>query len=61
MSQPYLEYLRHILNEINFIMDQSCRLELEEFLTNEVLKRAIVRSLEIIGEAVKRLPAEIRE
>jgi uncharacterized protein with HEPN domain len=42
-------------------MDQSCRLELEEFLTNEVLKRAIVRSLEIIGEAVKRLPAEIRE
>jgi uncharacterized protein with HEPN domain len=61
VSQPYLEYLRHILNEINFIMDQSCRLELEEFLTNEVLKRAIVRSLEIIGEAVKRLPAEIRE
>ena len=61
MSQPHLEYLRHILNEINFIMDQSCRLELEDFLTNEVLKRAIVRSLEIIGEAVKRLPAEIRE
>jgi uncharacterized protein with HEPN domain len=61
VSQPYLEYFRHILNEINFIMDQSCRLELEEFLTNEVLKRAIVRSLEIIGEAVKRLPAEIRE
>jgi uncharacterized protein with HEPN domain len=42
-------------------MEQSGGLEPEEFLATEVLKRAIVRSLEIIGEAVKRLPAELRE
>jgi uncharacterized protein with HEPN domain len=42
-------------------MEQSGGLEPEEFLANEVLKRAIVRSLEVIGEAVKRLPAELRE
>jgi uncharacterized protein with HEPN domain len=61
VSKPYLEYLRHILHEINFIAEQTYGLEPEEFLTNEVLKRAIVRSLEIIGEAIKRLPAELRE
>ena len=42
-------------------MEQSGGLEPEEFLANEVLKRAIVRSLEVIGEAGKRLPAELRE
>ena len=61
MSKPYLEYLRHIVHEIDFIMEQSHGIEPEEFLANDVLKRAIVRSLEVIGEAVKRLPAELRE
>jgi uncharacterized protein with HEPN domain len=42
-------------------MQQPRGLEPEEFLANDVLKRAVVRSLEIIGEAVKRLPAELRE
>lgn len=30
----------------------------EEFLSNETLKRAIERSLEIIGEAAKKIPEE---
>ena len=30
------------------------------FLTDETLKRAFVRSLEIIGEAVKQVPDEFR-
>ena len=42
-------------------MEQCGGLESEEFLATEVLKRAIARSLEIIGAAVKRLPAELRE
>jgi uncharacterized protein with HEPN domain len=53
--------LRHILHEIHFIIEQSYGLDSEEFLANDVLKRAIVRSLEVIGEAVKRLPEELRE
>lgn len=32
----------------------------EDFLTDETLKRAAVRSLEIIGEAVKKLPDDFR-
>jgi len=37
-----------------------CGLKLEEFLANETLRRAAVRSLEIIGEAAKKVPEEFR-
>jgi len=33
---------------------------LEEFLANETLRRAAVRSLEIIGEAAKKVPEKFR-
>ncbi len=32
-----------------------------DFLQDDTLQRAFVRSLEIIGEAVKKVPLEIRE
>jgi uncharacterized protein with HEPN domain len=61
MSKQNQEYLKHILDEINFLLENSKGLKREDFLNNEVLKRAFVRSLEIIGEAVKKLPVELRE
>jgi uncharacterized protein with HEPN domain len=54
------EYLNHILDEIEFILTQSKPLDFDSFLRDETLKRAIVRSLEIIGEASKKLPEEYR-
>lgn len=32
----------------------------DDFLEDETLKRAVVRSLEIIGEATKKIPADIK-
>ena len=32
----------------------------ENFIEDETLKRAVVRSLEIIGEATKKIPADIK-
>ncbi|MCC7506089.1 MAG: DUF86 domain-containing protein [Saprospiraceae bacterium] len=32
----------------------------DDLIDNEVLKRAIVRSLEIIGEATKKIPADVK-
>ena len=32
----------------------------EDFLKNDTLKRAVVRSLEIIGEATKKIPADFK-
>jgi len=48
-------FLRHILDEIKFLGDHCKGLELHELMEDEVLKRACIRSLEIIGEAVKKL------
>jgi uncharacterized protein with HEPN domain len=42
-------------------MEQMQRLEKTTFLRDETLKRAFVRSLEIIGEAVKQLPDEVKQ
>lgn len=58
MSRSPVEYLRHILDEVEYLEGQSTALSKEAFLENDTLKRAFVRSLEIIGEAAKNLPRE---
>jgi uncharacterized protein with HEPN domain len=60
MSKEPKEYLRHILNECQFILSVSQNISEEDFLKNETLKRAVVRSLEIIGEATKKIPADLK-
>ena len=43
MSKQPLEYLKHILDECNFILSvTNTNLSKNEFLDNEILKRAIV-------------------
>ena len=55
------EYVRHILDEIDYILDRVSETSYESFLNDPTLKRAFVRSLEIIGEASKKLPDDIKE
>ena len=54
-------YLIHILQEIEYIGVESSGLSFEQFASDETLKRAFVRSLEIIGEAVKNIPDSVRQ
>jgi len=54
------EYVRHILDEIDYVLSQLPDLELRSFLDNATLKRAFVRSLEIIGEASKHISQDLR-
>jgi uncharacterized protein with HEPN domain len=61
MSSASLEPLRHILDEVDFLVEESRGLTKSAFLRDPVRLRAFVRSLEIIGEAVKRLPPILRE
>lgn len=48
-------FLRHILDEINFLLKETKQVTSDEFWGNELLKKACARSLEIIGEATKNL------
>ena len=61
MSIFPLEYLRHIMDEIEYLIDRSANLSKEDFLDDETLKRAFVRSIEIIGEAVKKIPPDFKQ
>ncbi len=55
------DYVRHILDEADFIMKNASGLDKDRFLGDAVLKRAFVRSIEIIGEAAKQMPKEFRD
>ncbi len=61
MSFEPREYLRHILAEADYLVTHSRDLAPETFRADETLRRAFVRSLEIIGEAAKKVPPELRE
>ena len=61
MSKLPLEYLRHILEETEFIINEVNKISEDNFHNNPVLKRAFVRSLEITGEATKNIPKAFRE
>ncbi|MEA1897709.1 MAG: DUF86 domain-containing protein [Bacteroidota bacterium] len=61
MHKDPVEYLKHILDECKYIKSViTPELEKSEFLENETLKRAVIRSLEIIGEATKKIPADFK-
>ncbi|MCK6557305.1 DUF86 domain-containing protein [Candidatus Binatia bacterium] len=55
------ELLRDILREAEFLEVEAGRTTQEAFLGNEVLKRAFVRGVEIIGEAAKQVHEETRQ
>jgi uncharacterized protein with HEPN domain len=60
MSFEPLDYLRHVLVEADYLLRHSAELKPEEFLRDDTLQRAFVRSLEIIGEAAKHIPEDFR-
>lgn len=60
MSPSPHDYIRHILDEIDYILAQVTDTDFRTFLEDATLKRAFVRSLEIIGEASKKLPDDVR-
>lgn len=60
MSFEPLDYLRHILVEVDYILAAVSGLTFDSFSRDETLRRAFVRSLEIIGEAAKKVPDDFR-
>ena len=60
MYKSYIVYLQHILQECQYINSIiTDNLPMYQFLSDEALKRAVARSLEIIGEATKKIPADV--
>jgi uncharacterized protein with HEPN domain len=53
-------FLEHILESIDLILGYTSGMSLEEFTSSREKQDAVVRRLEIIGEAVKNLPLALR-
>jgi uncharacterized protein with HEPN domain len=60
MSFEPRDYLRHIVVEADYLVRRSTGLSYGAFADDETLRRAFVRSLEIIGEAAKKVPDDFR-
>jgi uncharacterized protein with HEPN domain len=55
-----LVFLRHIFDEAEFLLKNYQHRELQDLLEDEVLQRACLRSLEVIGEATKNLSDDFK-
>jgi uncharacterized protein with HEPN domain len=55
MPQRDLLYLRHMLDAVERIRRYLDGVELEDFEADEVLQDAVIRQLEILGEAASRV------
>jgi uncharacterized protein with HEPN domain len=61
MSKEPVEYLKHIRDESLYLLSLTEKgLIKDDFLNDDTLKRAVVRSLEIIGEATKKIPVDFK-
>lgn len=50
-------FIEHIIESIQLIEEYAAHLTAEKFQKNQAMQDAIIRRLEIIGEAVKNIPA----
>ena len=61
MPKEPFEFLKHIRDECSYIISVTGNdVSKSDFLKDETLKRAVVRSLEIIGEATKKIPGDFK-
>jgi len=56
-----LIFVAHILENINDINNFTAGVSKEEFVKNKEKLNAVVRSIEIIGEAAKNIPSSFKE
>ncbi len=61
MKKDFNPFLGHILEAIKNIEAYTAGFQKEEFFKNKLVQDGVVRNLEIIGEAAKRLPEGVRE
>jgi uncharacterized protein with HEPN domain len=60
MKKDSIVYLKHIMDAVRRIEKYLDDVTCEEFLENELVQAAVIREIEIVGEAAKRLPVDFR-
>lgn len=60
MPRECKAYLKDILEAISKIENYTKNISFNDFVRDELIKDAVVRNLEIIGEAVKNIPDDVK-
>lgn len=60
MYPSQLEFIKHIEDECDFLLKVTLGKTQQQILADEILCKAIVRSLEIIGEASKKVDDQLK-
>lgn len=61
MKKDNFVYLRHILDSIYRIEEYIEGIEYEDFMSDNLVQAGVMREIEIIGEAAKRLTQGVKE
>ncbi|HEC99588.1 MAG TPA: DUF86 domain-containing protein [Proteobacteria bacterium] len=61
MKRDAVVYLRHILDAIQRVERYTKGVGYRGFMSNDLLQAGVIREIEIIGEAAKRVTQDIRE
>jgi uncharacterized protein with HEPN domain len=61
MRRDVRVFLEHIIESISLIDTYTAQIAKEDFLRSPQVQDAVIRRLEIIGEASKNVPSEFRE
>jgi len=61
MKRDCYDYVKDILESIKEIREFTKGMDFEEFSKDKRTVNAVVRSLEILGEAAKKIPSNMRE
>lgn len=60
MKRTYRDYVLDLLSSIQEIEEFTKDMDFEEFIKDKKTVNAVIKSLEIMGEAAKKIPAGIR-
>lgn len=61
MKRSLLDFLEDMLRECTYLLERSKGMTYKDFVHNEDLKRAFIRSLEVIGEAAKKVAVHLSQ
>ncbi len=61
MKKDVKVFLEDILESIEKIEEYTANIDEEDFYENSIIQDAVLRRLEIIGEAARNVPDEVRE
>jgi uncharacterized protein with HEPN domain len=60
MKREYADFLQDMLNNAELALDFVQGMEYDEFFEDEKSRYAVMRALEVIGEAARQIPDDVR-